>query len=241
MIELLKNHYNYTQPILKPWKSGDTELVENDKGFCLFKNGHRWMTYHKINHCQAYELFSHYSLAKGHCICTGLGLGVRENWILRKKDVTKVTIIEKNEKVLEYHKYINSPLLKECEIIIGDASEILGKCDTLLIDHYEQESLDYMIQDIHKVLNNITCETVWFWSLDGVIIKYRQDILNRKKDNFTYVSSDDYSYFDAYNDIKNITKIDKLPDLDEDTLNLFCFFYSSQFFFDNDMPIIKLY
>ena len=31
-------------------------------------------------HDEAYELYSHYDLAKGHCICTGLGFGVRENW-----------------------------------------------------------------------------------------------------------------------------------------------------------------
>ena len=50
----------------------------------------------------------------------------------QKKEVTKITIVEKNEELVEYHRYIDSPFLKEGEIIIGDAAEIRGKCDTLL-------------------------------------------------------------------------------------------------------------
>ena len=36
------------------------------------------MSYRIKDHDEAYELYSHYDLAKGHCICTGLGFGVRE-------------------------------------------------------------------------------------------------------------------------------------------------------------------
>ena len=69
-------------------------------------------------------------LLNGHCICTGLGLGVRENWILNKPGVTKVTVVEKNQEIIDYHKFINPRLFDDVEVIHCDANEYKGKIVT---------------------------------------------------------------------------------------------------------------
>ena len=112
MLRLL-DQLNYTPPNLKLYKKDSCEVTFDDYNqmYRLFIGGEDYMSYRIKDHDEAYELYSHYDLAKGHCICTGLGFGVRENWLLTKKEVSKVTVLEKNKEVIEYHKYINPKLL----------------------------------------------------------------------------------------------------------------------------------
>jgi len=48
------------------------------------------------------EQYSHFKLAEGDCICTGLGFLLRESWLLENPRVTKITVIEKNVVVIHY-------------------------------------------------------------------------------------------------------------------------------------------
>ena len=210
MLTILKD-CNYSPPLLKPYTGKNISVVEscfrkNYKKYRLYINNCVCMTYNTWNHVQALELVSHYQLAKGHCICTGMGFGVRENWLMQKKEVTKITIVERNEELIEYHKYINSPFLKECEVIIGDASEMQGKCDTLLLDHYELETKEYIVDDVKKISRNVDCETLWFWPIERIILNY---------ENYS-------TYYQNYLQIKNKFNLSKLPNIDEERVNLFC-------------------
>ena len=141
MLRLL-DQLNYTPPNLKLYKKDSCEVTFDDYNqmYRLFINGEDYMSYRIKDHDEAYELYSHYDLAKGHCICTGLGFGVRENWLLTKKEVSKVTVLEKNKEVIDYHKYINPKLFDDVEVIHISAYDYKGKCDTLLLDHYEDEA-----------------------------------------------------------------------------------------------------
>ena len=227
MLEILKQ-YNYSPPGLKPYVGKNISVIKYEtpnEWYQLNVNGHRWMTYEGLDHTQALELFSHYQLAKGHCVCTGMGFGSRENWLMQKKEVTKITIVEKNEELVEYHRYIDSPFLKECEIIIGDAAEIRGKCDTLLLDHYELERKQYIIDDVKKISNKVDCETLWFWPLEGIILNDKQSMENLFKNKFTY--------YQSYLEIKNKYNLSTLPNIDEQTLNLFCYLFYYSYFIDN--------
>jgi len=218
MLELLAK-YGYIPPQLKEWKKENTEVfLNNENMYQLNLNGKRWMVYDYETHRQPAQLFSHYYLAKGHCVCTGMGFGVRENWLMSKKEVSKITVIEKNEQVLEYHKYIQSPFLKECEVLIGDASKISGKCDTLLLDHYELELYEEIIKDVRKISYNVDCETLWFWPLESLIMEY-------KEKNSTLFDIHQ-SYSQIYEEIKMKSEIANLPNLNEETIKLFCFFIS---------------
>ena len=160
---------NYSPPKLIPFSHNEIDVVFKENSYFLYENGQRWMSYNTDTHCQALQVFSHYDLAKGHCICTGLGFGVRESWLLKKPGVSKITVIEKNKNIIEYNKIVNPELMKNVEIINGSASNYRGKCDTLLLDHYELQSPDYIFNDVERCIKNIKSQATWFWPLEGFI------------------------------------------------------------------------
>jgi hypothetical protein len=225
MLSLLQ-HFNYTPPTIVPGKYGNVEIEKGYNCYFLREDGHQWMVYNIDSHEEVYDVFSHYYFAKGHVIVTGMGFGARENWILTKPEVTKLTIVEKNENILNYHKIVKSSFLEDprVEIIIANASEYKTSCDTLLLDHYEQESYVDILTNVEKVQSNIQCNLLWFWPLERIIMHCRK-----------WHSDNDAPYkiitkHQAYNLIKKNHNLNKLPDLDKDLINLFCMMYNSKLF-----------
>jgi hypothetical protein len=182
--------------------------------FKLSIENEKWMVYSIQNLEALFEVYSHYDLAKGHCICTGLGFGIREKWLLSKKEVTKVTVIEKNIEVINYHKKINPDLINQIEIVHCDASQYEGQCDTLLLDHYELlpfSNLDDYFLNIKQCSNNIRHDTLWFWPLEYIISSKSR----RKKKR-------------EYNLLR--TQFPTLPDIDKKQLN---FYYNLFYLYAN--------
>jgi hypothetical protein len=165
---------NYNPPSLIPYKDDNirVEFSPSNLNVLLFLDSKLLMTYNYTSHSQALEVLSHYYLAKGHCICTGLGFAVRENWIATKKEVTKITVIEKNKKLIDYHKKIGTKFSSKIEIIHGDALEYKGKCDTLLLDHYESIKEEDLFLHIKEISKNIEHTNMFFWQLENIIIDY---------------------------------------------------------------------
>ena len=196
----------------------------------LFIGGEDYMSYKINDHDEAYELYSHYDLAKGHCICTGLGFGVRENWLLTKKEVSKVTVLEKNKEVIDYHKYMNPKLFDDVEVIHISAYDYKGKCDTLLLDHYEDDAGNaklepkkivndmFVLQAASEISDNIECDRMWMWTLELIVA---EKSWQRSCEVGSYVSKTS-----VYNEIKTQFNL-KLPDLTEEELNLYYFMYNS--------------
>lgn len=186
--------------------------VQNLKNvFKLSVENEKWMVSSIENLEALFEVYSHYDLAKGHCICSGLGFGIREKWLLSKKEVTKVTVLEKNIEVINYHKKINPDLVNQIEIVHCDASQYKGECDTLLLDHYELlpfSNLDDFFSNIKECSNNIKHNTLWFWPLEYVISKKSR----RKKKR-------------EYNLLRE--QFPTLPDIDKKQLN---FYYNIYYF-----------
>ena len=100
----------YVPPIIKSYDK-DGICVWLDKRSYPFPtwrldvDGILWVVFDQ-RHGQAKQFYSHYYLAYGHVICTGLGFGTREQWIASKPEVTKVTVLEKYKEVIEYHEDI---------------------------------------------------------------------------------------------------------------------------------------
>lgn len=226
MLELLKK-YDYVPPNIIPGSYGKMEVSTNGSNyFYLTVDGNQWMAYNASSHEEAFDVFSHYYFAKGHVVVTGLGFGAREGWLLTKPEVTKLTIVEKNECVIDYHKMNKSAFLEDerVEIILCDASEYEGKCDVLLADHYEFDDYNHIIQDMQKLQNNIQCELFWFWPLERIVMhcrKWHSD--NDPPHNLI-------SKHDAYKLLKANHNFHKLPDISEETLNLFCMMHNSKLF-----------
>jgi hypothetical protein len=225
MLSLLK-YFNYTPPKIIPGQYGNITVEKGYNCYFLKENGNQWMVYNVDSHEEVYDVFSHYFFSRGHVTVTGLGFGARENWILTKPEVTKLTIIERNENILKYHEQIKSPFLKDprVEIIISDASEYKINCDVLLLDHYETEPYDYILNDVRKIQFNSNCNVLWFWPLERIIMHCRK-----------WHSDNDPPYnliskHKAYNLIKKNHNLYKLPNISEDDINLFCMLYNSKLF-----------
>ena len=183
-------------------------------------DGIQWMVLDE-RHGQAYQFYSHYKLAKGHVICTGLGFGTREQWIASKPEVTKVTVLEKFKEVIEYHEDIGTEWSDKIEIINCDANEYIGNCNFLSIDHYEYDDVLRIVDSVKKVCKNITCECVWFWMLEpwiklGYIIDNTENpTIIPKKIRYGEKEGGNITYdiYENYNKIKKYFGIDKLPPL----------------------------
>jgi hypothetical protein len=212
MLEILKK-FNYTVPILKEYNNDSVDVVKSNQCFTLYVNKHQWNNYNFLYHDEAFQVFPHYYLASGHCLCTGLGFGVRENWLLQNPRVTKITVLEKSRDVIEYHKWLNNPLLKKIELIECDANEYVGSCDTLLLDHYEQEKDQEWLDSIRNISKNVNHNCLWVWSVEPYI------------EDFSYKNK--CSLMTSYYKIKEINNL-KLPIISEQTLLMFLFMFFSR-------------
>lgn len=225
MLELLKK-YDYVPPKIIPGKYGKMEVTKNGPSFYLTVDGNQWMAYNDSSHEEIYDVFSHYHFAKGHVVVTGLGFGAREGWLLTKPEVTKLTIVEKNEDVIAYHKLNGSSFLDDgrVEIVLSSASEYTGKCDVLLADHYEHEDHEYIMNDMERLQRNIQCELLWFWPLERIVM-YSRKWHTDNDPPFRLITK-----HEAYNLLKKNHGLNKLPDISEETLNLFCMMHNSKLF-----------
>lgn len=212
MIDILKQ-FNYSVPNLNEYFCDNLKVVKTQRCFTLFVNNYQWNNYNFLYHDEAFQIFSHYYLAEGHCICTGLGFGVREQWLLNNPNVTKITVLEKNKEVINYHKWLNNPILDKLEIIETDANNYKGSCDTLLLDHFEQETDEEFLKSIQIVSSNINHKLMWAWSIEPVIEEYS---LKNKTSLLT-------SYF-VLKEKYNLN----LPIISKQTLSMFLFMFYSR-------------
>lgn len=171
MIDLLRQ-FRYRPPVIVPGHYGRLEIRQDPHGcFFIYVDGEQWMCYNQHTHEQVYEVFSHYDLAQGHVMVTGMGFGARENWLLTRPEVTRLTIIEHSPEIIQYHHSINSAFLRDprVEIIHHDAQTYQGQCDVLLLDHFEMEPYHEIIELVKVCQQNIACDVMWFWPLEHVI------------------------------------------------------------------------
>jgi len=227
------DYFNYSEPNFVEYHKNKVDIFVRDKSdlmldiedhpnraieyaqgeVLLFVNGRRWLRQYLPTSLSIGGIFSHYWFARGHTLTTGLGLGIREKWLLNKKEVTKLTILEKSLKLIDYHKEHNPDLFEYAEVIHVDANEYVGECDVLLMDHYEEEPIEEMAEMSSKVAKNIKCEVCWFWPIEELIQKEPQRQVTP---------------LEAYEYIKKKYDLPKLPEVDSELLNIFtCIFNQS--------------
>ena len=212
MIPFLKK-LNYVPPVIKPYdKNGVVVYKDKDSRWHLIVDGVQMMLY-TVGHEQALHFYSHYKLALGNVICTGLGFGVREQWLATKPEVMKITVLEKNKSVIDYHKDIGTQWSDKIEIINCDANEYKGNCDFLSIDHYERDDSRSIIESIKRIEKNISCCFMWFWMLELWLHNgYIED--NTKAGNIIhYQPWEKNNLKQSYNKLKTFLDLKSLPDL----------------------------
>ncbi|MCK9415224.1 hypothetical protein M0Q97_01035 [Candidatus Dojkabacteria bacterium] len=247
MLDILKT-FNYSEPNIKIYQDkrslefgpsgfyNNFEIIKEKEFYILKVNGNQWMMYDTISHLQASQLFAHYYIASGDVIATGLGLGVRENWLLNNPKIKSLTILEKNENIIEYHKEVNPILFEKANVVNCDAKTYKGKCNTLLLDHYEFESLYDIANDVKNICNNnIECDQVWFWHIETQILAdlhqiYEGELCEKfRNGNFKFNIETLKNAKYIYDCIKTNNGLSKLPNLTQEELQLILTMYT-QFF-----------
>lgn len=204
---------NFDLPNIVPCQIGGLEIKqapENPAIYNFIQDGMRWMVFNNENKKEIYELYSHYDLAYGHVICTGLGFALRESWLLTKPEVTKITVLEKSKDLIEYHKIHNPKLFQKLEIVNINAYNYTGVCDVLLIDNHEggKDFFNDYIKSVKTLVKNIQSKTMWFWPLEEMLFDKHKE---------THIP-----LIELYKSLKEENNDFILPDLPEEKLFEYC-------------------
>lgn len=162
---------NYPQVNIIPYEDDRISVKIVNNAWKLFVDGVQQNLY-QLDHSEGFQVYSHYELAYGDVICTGLGFGIREQWIASKPEVTKVTVIENSKSVIDYHKSIGTQWNEKIEIIEADANFYRGTCNFLAIDHYENIPPALIVETVKRVSSNISCDIMWFWQLENLLLRW---------------------------------------------------------------------
>jgi hypothetical protein len=87
-----------------------------------------------------------------------------------------------------------------------------GSCDTLLLDHYEWEKVDYITKNINEILKNIRCKCVWYWPIEKFLS--------------VAVAKEKISYTESYIRLTQDIYPPIFPKLTEQQLQTFCDMFS---------------
>jgi len=206
--------YKYPIPNLREMHNKGAEVLYNkdSKRWTLEVDGVQWMAYGETTHWEGlFQTFSHYYIAEGNVITTGLGFGIREAWLLNNPKVKSITCIEKDIRVIDLAVNINPQLFNKIKIICADANEYKGTCDTLLVDHYEGSDVVGFGDITKKILSNINTKKCWFWTYEVYLMH-------------KYLFQNDYkkSVYQIYNEMRSYFR---LPNLTEKELKTIVMMY----------------
>ena len=165
--------------------------------------------------------------AKGKVLAFGLGLGYFPLMCGAKENVSSVTIVEKDPKIIEIFKKHILPLFEHKEkihIIEGDAFNFahsdLSSYDFLFIDiwHNPEDGLPLYLK-FRKILKNKNIETD-FWLEKSILAMYRRCLLTIIEENLMGYKDKDYlkaknEYDQIINNLYFKTKNISLSSIDE--------------------------
>lgn len=185
-------------------------LLNNKNGgeYKLTIHGKQWMTYCPTRLTQEKEFASSVDLAYGKCVLSGLGLGILPGMLLENPKVTSVVVYEISKEVIELNRLCGESF-KKIEVIHQSMRDVKNiECDCLLLDHYEFESDDFIIDDVNDISfwNNASC--VWFWRAEPMIQLFKD------KSNTVDIEK-------AYEQWATSTGIRNLPKLSKQQLNYY--------------------
>lgn len=205
----------FTLPNIENVEYEKFKIIRDENTAIYYQDALRWMHYDFNTNIEAFNLYSHFHFAKGHCCCTGLGFLIRENWLLTKKDVTKITVLEKNKNIIDYHNIFNPNIMEQLEVIHIDAYEYEGECDTLLLDNFEGgiEHEPSFCLSARSLSENIKNSLMWFWPLEYFLTCHYRPYIG-------------ISLKELYNNFKNYFKLNTLPTLTEEEIFYLCYVYN---------------
>jgi hypothetical protein len=154
------------QPNLIEGRYGDMTIAWEAPQWVMRVLGWQVMAHNPTTMEQVEELRPHFEAAHGDVICTGLGMGIREEWVLSKPEVAKLRVIERSMDVIDYHA-IHSEWAADPRVsfIHTDARTYEGECDVLLLDHFPDLRVDItrIRQEVRDICGHIKAGVVRAW------------------------------------------------------------------------------
>lgn len=170
-----------------------------DKPFeflALLENERIWMsvTPHEIN-----TMKEPIAKAKGHVITLGLGLGYFAYMAHLKEEVSKVTVIEKDSRVIKLFKENILPFFphkEKIEIVEDDAIEYMKKAspfDYLFADlwHFAIDGLPLYLK-LNKFEEEYPSSVFDYWIEPSMLILIRKALIILVEEELHHTSDDDY-------------------------------------------------
>ena len=156
---------------IKAGSSGNIKIVEMGKGFVLCEGSEFWMNSPKNNDSVIKQMYSSYDLAYGNVLVSGLGFGILALWLCSKPEVLSVTVVEFSEDVIKLFKDSNS-IPDKLNIVNMDIRNYNTdtEYDAMLLDHYEKENFDFILDDIEKISSKIKHKNMWAWPLEEMYL-----------------------------------------------------------------------
>lgn len=156
---------------IKPIKSENFEIREIEgPEFELYVKGERWMNIAPNHNVIVKQLYSHYDIAHGNVLVTGLGFGIASLWIASKASVRHVTVIERSPEVIEAFLASNKKP-DNMTIICQDANQYISVdyFDCILADHFENEHYFEILDSVKSLVERVpNYGTLWFWPLEQI-------------------------------------------------------------------------
>lgn len=107
--------------------------------------------------------------ARGHVVIAGLGLGHQLISVSARKQVTKLTLVERSQELVDWllpriRPHLDARLEKKLKVIVGDAHEVLPKlaADVALVDIFSSYGGNYFPKDCPNI------PVVWCWGAPEV-------------------------------------------------------------------------
>ncbi len=156
---------------IKEGSSGNIKIVEMGKGFVLYEGSEFWMNSPKNNDSVIKQMYSSYDLGHGNVLVSGLGFGILALWLCSKPEVLSVTVVEFSEDVIKLFKDSNS-IPDKLNIVNMDIRNYNTdtEYDAMLLDHYEKENFDFILDDIEKISSKIKHKSIWAWPLEEIFL-----------------------------------------------------------------------
>jgi hypothetical protein len=173
--------------VIKECSSGPIDIVDHVDYFELYNNGDTWMVYNKDKDFEIKEMYSSYDLAHGDVLVSGLGFGILALWLCNKPEVKSVTVIEISKDVIKIFKDYN--VIPEKLTIINDnmiTYDTDKEYDSLLLDHYNKQSLDWRLKDIKRICSRINHKSFWAWSLENIYLSKMYPNTTKDQDSNRY-------------------------------------------------------
>lgn len=168
-----KSIYDVEMPVIVPGTYGDVEIEYDEEigHYNLLHKGISWMGTDKDFISAKDLMHSQYDQAYGDVLLTGLGFGILAKAVAQKEGVNSVTVLELNKDVIDAYLAHNQ-LDHNMRIIQADASTYTTdkKYDCLLPDHYELQTLKWVLKDMREIAKRVPHDTYWPWSIEEIFL-----------------------------------------------------------------------